>query len=144
MLAPETHPVYLPGKVYLAGPYQGAPLSLVFITPAVSGPYDLGNVATGEGLRINPDTAQVSTVGTLSPDSVAFLAPGVRSGVNLNRPNFTLNPTNCNPFSVTTEIVGNQREVAHPSEHYQVANRGTPPLRPQTDDSHLRFHRSHR
>ena len=45
-----THPVYLPGKVYLAGPYQGAPLSLVFITPAVSGPYDLGNVVIREGL----------------------------------------------------------------------------------------------
>ena len=39
-----THPVYLEGRVYLAGPYKGAPLSLAVITPAVSGPYDLGNV----------------------------------------------------------------------------------------------------
>ena len=51
--------------------------------------------------------------------------------VKLNRPNFTLNPTNCDPFSVTAEIVGNQGAVAHPSEHYQVANCGTLPFAPK-------------
>ena len=51
-----THPVYLPGKVYLAGPYKGAPLaSLASITPAVSGPYDLGNVAVRAALARRPD-----------------------------------------------------------------------------------------
>ena len=37
------------GKVYLAGPYKGAPLSLVVVVPAVSGPYDLGNVVVRVG-----------------------------------------------------------------------------------------------
>ena len=32
------------GKAYLAGPYKGAPLSLVVITPAIAGPFDLGTV----------------------------------------------------------------------------------------------------
>ncbi len=48
------HPVYLPGKVYLAGPYKGAPLSLVIITPAVSGPYDLGNVVVRDSASRQP------------------------------------------------------------------------------------------
>ena len=42
-------PLYVAGKVYLAGPYKGAPLSLVVVIPAVSGPYDLGNVAVRAG-----------------------------------------------------------------------------------------------
>ena len=42
------------GKVYLAGPYKGAPLSLVVVTPAVSGPYDLGNVVVRAALHVDP------------------------------------------------------------------------------------------
>ena len=33
-----THPLYVPGKVYLAGPYKGAPLSLVGDHPGGLGP----------------------------------------------------------------------------------------------------------
>ena len=33
---PATHPVYVPGKVYLAGPYKGAPLSLLVVIPGAS------------------------------------------------------------------------------------------------------------
>src|SRR6185369_10522761 len=37
-------PLKLGGKAYLAGPYKGAALSMVTITPAVAGPFDLGTV----------------------------------------------------------------------------------------------------
>ena len=57
-----THPLYTPGKVYLAGPYKGAPLSLVVVVPAVSGPYDLGNVAVRVALQVDPTTAQITAV----------------------------------------------------------------------------------
>ena len=30
--------------MYLAGPFKGAPLSLVAVTPALAGPYDYGVV----------------------------------------------------------------------------------------------------
>ena len=49
-----THPVYVSGKVYLAGPYKGAPLSLLAVIPAVSGPYDLGNVAVRAAIEVDP------------------------------------------------------------------------------------------
>src|SRR5215207_10461776 len=37
-------PYNSPGKVYFAGPYKGAPLSMAIITPALAGPYDLGTI----------------------------------------------------------------------------------------------------
>src|SRR5262249_11921296 len=43
-----------PGKVYLAGPYKGAPLSLEAIVPALAGPFDLGNVAVRVALQLDP------------------------------------------------------------------------------------------
>ena len=48
-----------PGKLYLAGPYHGASLSIVSITSATVGPFDLGTVVIRFALRINPITAQV-------------------------------------------------------------------------------------
>ncbi|MGA8744627.1 MAG: fibronectin type III domain-containing protein [Solirubrobacterales bacterium] len=118
-----TNPVYIPGKVYLAGPYKGAPISLAVITPAVSGPYDLGDVVVRSALRVDPETAQVTAVSDPIPQIIEGIPLRLRSiRVDLNRPNFTLNPTNCNPFAVESEIFGSEGALATPSEHFQVAN----------------------
>jgi hypothetical protein len=118
-----THPVYLPGKVYLAGPYKGAPLSLAVIAPAVSGPYDLGNVVVRAALHVNPETAQITAVSDPLPQILQGIPLRLRSIlINLDRPNFTLNPTNCDPFSVTAQVTGDQGAQANLSSHFQVAN----------------------
>jgi hypothetical protein len=120
---PGTHPLFLPGKVYLAGPYKGAPLSLVIITPAVSAGYDLGNVVVREGLKVNPETAQVSTVGAPLPQIFQGIPLRLRQiMVNLNRPGFALNPTNCDPFAVSAQAFGDEGGVSNSSTHFQVAN----------------------
>ena len=54
----------MPGKLYLAGPFHGDPFSVVSITSAVVGPFDLGTIVIRFGLQINPYTAQVS----ITPD----------------------------------------------------------------------------
>src|SRR4029079_17818888 len=41
---PGSHPFHAVGKMYLAGPLNGSPLSLVAVTPALAGPYDYGVV----------------------------------------------------------------------------------------------------
>ena len=53
-------PFHVGGDLYLAGPYKGAPLSAVAITPAVAGPFDLGNVVIRTPLKVDPVTAQIS------------------------------------------------------------------------------------
>ena len=118
-----THPVYLAGKVYLAGPYKGAPLSLAVITPAVSGPYDLGNVVVRAALQVDPADAHVTAISDPLPQILDGIPLRLRSiRINLDRPDFTLNPTNCDPFEVAAQIFGDQGAEADRSSHFQVAN----------------------
>jgi hypothetical protein len=118
-----THPFYAPGKVYLAGPYKGAPLSMVVITPAVSGPYDLGDVVVRVALHVDPTTAQVSAISDPLPQILEGIPLRLRSiMVNLNRPGFSLNPTNCSPFSTQATVFGSEGATASLASHFQVAN----------------------
>ncbi len=120
-----TRPLYVPGKIYLAGPYKGAPLSLEVVIPAVSGPYDLGNIALRAALHVDPLTAQVTAVSDPLPQIVAGIPLRTRFvEVDLDRPGFALNPTNCDPFSVQAQISGDQGTTSAPSTHFQVANCG--------------------
>jgi hypothetical protein len=127
-----THPFYAPGKVYLAGPYEGAPLSIVVITPALQGPYDLGNVVVRAALRVNPETAQVTTEAENLPQIIEGVPLRLRSIlVNLNRPNFALNPTDCEPLSVDAKVFGNEGATANLTSPFQVANCAALPFSPR-------------
>lgn len=118
-----THPVSFPGNVYLAGPYRGAPLSLVVVTPAVEGPYDLGNVVVRSAIMVDPATARVTVASDPLPQIVGGVPLRLRSvAINLDRKEFTLNPTNCDPFSVQTSLGGDEGATAGPSAGFQVAN----------------------
>jgi hypothetical protein len=126
------HPVYVPGKVYLAGPYKGAPLSLAVITPALSGPYDLGNVVVRVALRIDPTDAHITAVSDPLPQILQGIPLRLRAiRINLDRPEFAINPTNCDPFAIEAAVLGDQGTVANLSEHFQLANCGTLPFEPK-------------
>ena len=127
-----THPVYLDGKVYLAGPYKGAPLSLVVITPAVSGPYDLGNVVVRAAIEVDPTDAHVTAVSDPLPQIVAGIPIRLRFvKVSLDRERFALNPTNCDPFNVDATIFGDQGTAASIGSPYQVATCAILPFGPK-------------
>lgn len=127
-----THPVSLPGKVYLAGPYKGAPLSLAVITPAVSGPYDLGNVVVRAALQVDPETARVTAISDPLPSILEGIPLRVRSIlVTLDRPGFTVNPTNCEQSAVGATIFGDQGAQASLSSPFQVANCAALPYEPK-------------
>jgi hypothetical protein len=118
-----THPLYQNGKVYLAGPYKGAPMSLEIVIPAVSGPYDLGNVATRAAIEVDPNTAQITTVSDPLPQIVEGIPLRTRQiRLNLDRPDFVLNPTNCAPLSVAATVGGAEGASVVRSSHYQAAN----------------------
>jgi hypothetical protein len=118
-----SRPVTTPGAVYLAGPYKGAPVSLVVVIPAVSGPYDLGNVAVRVATNVDPDTAQITATSDPLPQILDGVPLRVRSiFVNLERPGFALNPTNCRPSSIDATLFGDEGGSATASAFYQVAN----------------------
>ncbi len=60
-LGPEPY-VQHGGKVYITGPYGGAPFGLEIVTPAVAGPFNLGTVTVRSKLYINPENASVTIV----------------------------------------------------------------------------------
>src|SRR5262249_55909932 len=43
---------YVPGKLYLGGPFAGDPLSVIAITPDVAGPFDVGTTVVHEALAV--------------------------------------------------------------------------------------------
>jgi hypothetical protein len=125
---------YVPGQLYLGGPYKGAPLSVISITPAVAGPFDAGTVAVRLGLTLNPKTAEVEVDGAAS-DPIPHILKGIvlklrDLRVYVDRPNFIINPTSCDPSSAKATLFGSYLDVFNPADdvpvnlatRYQAAN----------------------
>ena len=101
---------YVPGKVYLAGPYHGSPISIAAITAAKVGPFDLGTVVVREALRVNSETGEVFVDATGS-DPIPHIVDGIPVHlrdirVYVDRPEFVLNPTSCKPTSTASTLLG--------------------------------------
>lgn len=95
------------GHVYLAGPYKGAPLSIVVIAPAVAGPLDFGNLVVRSALYLNPKTAEVSAVSDPIPHILHGVLLDVRDvRVMIDRDHFNLNPTDCSEKQVSASVGG--------------------------------------
>ncbi|HEX6206255.1 MAG TPA: hypothetical protein VFZ29_10680 [Solirubrobacterales bacterium] len=111
-----------PTGVYLAGSYKGAPYSLVVVVPAQAGPFDLGTVAVRSGIYVDPVTSAVSVKSDPLPQILQGIPIAYRDiRVEIDRPGFTLNPTSCEPMSVTSTIVSIAGAVASPADRFQVA-----------------------
>ncbi len=125
-------PFFTGGEIYLAGPYKGAPISLVAIIPALAGPFDLGVVTDRVAAHIDPETAQVSAVADPLPTILAGIPVDVRDiRVNLDRPNFALAPTNCEPKSVDATVLGRSGAAAKVSDRFQVGGCKELPFKPK-------------
>jgi hypothetical protein len=109
-------PLRIEGTAYLAGPTEGAPLSVVVVTPAIAGPFDLGNVVVRVPLFVDPETAQVHTRTDALPDVYGGTKLDIRSiFLNLNRKEFTLNGTNCNKGATAGVIKGGGADPTNPA-----------------------------
>jgi hypothetical protein len=112
-----------PTALYLGGPYKGAPYSAVAVVPAQAGPFDLGTVVTRSALSIDPATA----VATITTDPLPQILEGVPISyrtlhVSVDRPEFTLNPTNCGAMATSSTITAVQGQSAHPRSPFQATN----------------------
>jgi hypothetical protein len=129
-------PFYVPGDVYLmggfsSGPFKGDPFGLAVVVHAVAGPFDLGYVVVEAGIQIHDD-------GSISAQSEPF--PTILQGIplqlkdirlNLDRPNFILNPTNCSQLAVAGSVSSTQGLTAGVSNRFQVAGCGELEFRPR-------------
>jgi hypothetical protein len=117
---------YVPGKIYLAGPYNGDSFSLVSVTSAVVGPFDLGTVVIRFALKIDPNTAQVS-VDPSGSEPIPHILHGIVTHVRdirvyIDRPSFILNPTSCNPLAIGSTLSSNLGQSTTISSPFQASN----------------------
>jgi hypothetical protein len=116
-------PLHLSGRAYLAGPYKGAPLSLAVLTPAIAGPFDLGAVVVRVALFVDPRLAQIHAVSDPLPRILQGIPLDVRSlALALDRPNFTLNPTSCDPTSVAALVTSAVGQSVPLTNRFQVGD----------------------
>ena len=126
------NPLYVEGHAYLAGPYRGAPLSLAIVTPAVAGPFDLGTVVVRAGLYVNPETAQIRAVSAPIPTILQGIPLDVRSiAVQMDRPDFTLNPTSCEPMAIAGTALSVLNQPAPLSNRFQIGGCQALPFAPR-------------
>jgi hypothetical protein len=119
---PGTEPYYTTGKIYLTGAYNGGPFGEAVVVPAVAGPFNLGNVVIRGSIRVNRTTAQASVVSDPFPSILDGIPLQVRTvNVDIDRPEFTFNPTNCEPQRVSATLASTQGAAAGVSSPYQAA-----------------------
>jgi hypothetical protein len=118
------------GKVFITGPYKGAPYGLSIVVPAKAGPYTLsGTTGTGavvvrSAISINP----VTTALTVTSDPLPTELDGIP--LQLRRVNvtvggndkFTFNPANCNKAAVEGTLTSVANATAQESSPFQVTN----------------------
>src|SRR6476659_2250736 len=115
---------FVPGSLYLAGPYHGDPLSVVAIVPAVAGPFDVGTVVVRQALTLNPRSADVEVDGAAS-DPIPHILAGIELELRevevfVDRPDFTLNPTGCKPAETRATLMGSNADVFSPLDDIAV------------------------
>jgi hypothetical protein len=101
---------YVPGSLYLAGPLGTVPLSAVAIVPAVAGPFDVGTVIVRQAVDLDPVTGRVR-IDSAASDPIPHILAGIPLKVRdirvlADRPDFTLNPTSCEPSNTFATIWG--------------------------------------
>jgi hypothetical protein len=125
---------YAPGRVYLAGPYHGAPLSLVTVNAATVGPFDLGTVVVRSAFTVDEHSAQLQ-IDSRASDPIPHILAGIPLHlrdirVYMDRPSFTHNPSSCEASQLISNLTGSGNRFGDPSDdsnasataHFQLLN----------------------
>jgi hypothetical protein len=124
------------GRVYLTGPYDGAPFGLSIVEPAVAGPFNLGTVVVRATVAVNPTTAQLTvTTDPSGPYSIPTALDGIplqirHVNVTVDRERFTFDPTSCEKMAIASSITSTQGATSNLSVPFQVANCATLSFKP--------------
>ena len=129
------------GKVYITGPYRGAPFGLSIVNPAKAGPFDLGDVVVRAKIEVNAETAALTiTTDDEGPYKIPTLIDGIplqikHVNVNINRPGFTFNATNCSPLNISGSLTSTEGATSALSVPYQVTNCAVLAFKPKLEAS---------
>jgi hypothetical protein len=125
------NPFALPGKVYLTGPYKGAPFGLLVVTPAIAGPFNLGEIPVRSTINVDRNDASVTVSSDPFPEFIKGIPSQLKAvNVIIDRPNFEFNPTKCTPMSVTGTLTGVQGASQAVSAPVQFGNCAALPFKP--------------
>jgi hypothetical protein len=119
------------GKVYITGPYKGAPFGLSIVNPAVAGPYNLGQVIVRAKIEVNPITAALTiTSDNEGPYKIPQYIDGIplqikHVNVTITRPGFTFNPTNCTKTEIGGSLHSTEGATDTLSVPFQATNCAT-------------------
>ena len=104
-------------------PPTTCPLWIAVITAAQAGPFDLGTVITRAAINVDPNTAPLTVLSDPLPQILEGIPLELRDiRVYVDRPNFTLNPTNCEEMQISATVFGTGGAVATPSARFQATN----------------------
>jgi hypothetical protein len=116
------------GEVFITEGYEGAPYGLSIVNPAKAGPYDLGKVIVRARIEVDPTTAALTvTTDTSGPYKIPTILDGIplqiqHVNVNIDRPGFTFNPTNCSPLQITGNLESSEGSSAAVTVPFQITN----------------------
>ncbi len=112
------------GKVFITGPYKGAPFGLSIVNPAKAGPFDLGTVVVRAQIKVDPHDAHLTILSDPLPtmlDGIPLQLQHVQ--VAVERPEgFTFNATDCDPTQITGTLSSSAGATASVATRYQVTN----------------------
>jgi Domain of unknown function DUF11 len=115
-------PLWQTGRIYLTGPYNGAPFGLSIVVPAKAGPFNLGDIVVRAAITVDPVTAAVTVSTQPLPTSRDGVPLRLREIVaTIDRPGFMLNPTNCGALHIDAAVHGLQGSTAHPTSPFSVS-----------------------
>jgi hypothetical protein len=132
-----SHPFEIEGGVYLTRGYGGAPFGLSIVTPAVAGPFNLGLVVVRARIQVDPESSALTiTTDETGPYAIPQILDGVplrlgRVTVNIDRPGFMFNPTNCAPEQITAAVSGSGDAVADVASPFAAADCKSLAFKPQ-------------
>jgi uncharacterized repeat protein (TIGR01451 family) len=111
------------GRVYVTGPYKGAPFGLSIVVHAKAGPLDLGNVVVRGSIFVDRTTAALRIVTDRLPTILQGIPLQLRlADVTIDRPGFMFNPTNCGPMSASARIASTLGTIVSRSVRFQVGD----------------------
>ncbi len=130
---PGVDPVWITGaRIYLTGPYGGAPFGLSIVIPAIAGPFNLGTKVVRARVEVDSHTAQLAITSDPLPVTVKGVPLDIRTvNMTIGRAGFMFNPTDCSPLSITGTLSSTSGASVAVSSPFEAVNCASLPFTPK-------------